>query len=72
MTVGKEISLVGTDFKIKDVESLLKLKGRELRDAAFKTMAEDWKVELYNGEQFWSARCQYASEALERRLAKLG
>ena len=45
MTVGKEISLVGTDFKIKDVESLLKLKGHELRDAVFKTMAEDWKVE---------------------------
>ena len=45
MTTASEISLVGTDFKIKDVEVMLKLKGKELREAIMEVMTEQWGVE---------------------------
>ena len=37
--------MVGTDFKIKDVEVMLKIKGKELREAIMEVMTEQWGVE---------------------------
>jgi len=51
MTTSTEISLIGTDFKVKDVESMMRLKGSDLREAILEVLgtqgsAEDPKVSI--------------------------
>ena len=41
MTTSTEISLIGTDFKVKDVESMMRLKGSDLREAILEVLGTE-------------------------------